>query len=77
MSSTLSWHTCFTQDGGRAQPQGYQPNRGLLHPNFGGVWFCTPLFLNFGPAGNALKLPMARPLLLTQIQYYVQNLIPL
>ena len=64
MSSTLSWHTCFTQDGGRAQPQGYQPYRGLLPPNFGGVLFCTPLFLNFGPGGLALKRDERAPLLL-------------
>jgi len=67
MSSTLSWHTCFTQDGGRAQPQGYQPNRGLLPPNFGGCSFAPPFF-EFWARGNALKSAQVSPLLLPCIK---------
>ena len=46
---------------------------GSCPPILGGVRFCTPLFLNFGPGGNALKLPKVVLLLLRSDSRICEN----
>ena len=69
----LGWHACNKMAAAnRATNTKFLFFRGLLPPNFGGCYFCTPLFFNFGPGGNALKRSMARPLLLSPFQFLTQ-----
>ena len=57
----LGWHACHKRAANRATNWTFF--QGLLPPIFGGA-ILHPPFLNFGPGGNALKLPQVSHILL-------------
>ena len=63
---TLGWHTWFSYIMAAMRiTNSTNLTGGSCPPILGGCDFCTPLFFNFGPGGNALKLPTVVHILLT------------